>query len=111
MKEGIEYFESAGSLYVSEDKIIPLYNGKQSKVTVQTDGNARWYSIPQAVAGKKMIVSLPEQGSFAVYDENGTCVNYTIISGSNEVVLPENGTIVFVGKTGSSFNISLEKLH
>ncbi|MDQ0089153.1 CubicO group peptidase (beta-lactamase class C family) [Paenibacillus anaericanus] len=108
-KEGIEYFESAGSLYVSEDKVIPLYQGKKSTVTVQTDGNARWYSVPQAIAGKKMIVSMPEQGAYAVYDGNGTCVNYTVISGNNEVVLPENGTIVFAGNAGSSFNISLEK--
>ncbi|MEK4511093.1 serine hydrolase domain-containing protein [Paenibacillus sp. FSL K6-2524] len=108
-KEGIEYFESAGSLYVSEDKVIPLYRGKKSTVTVQTDGNARWYSVPQAIAGKKMIVSMPEQGAYAVYDGNGTCVNYTVISGNNEVVLPENGTIVFAGNAGSSFNISLEK--
>ncbi|RUT39341.1 class A beta-lactamase-related serine hydrolase [Paenibacillus anaericanus] len=108
-KEGIEYFESAGSLYVSEDKVIPLYRGKKSTVTVQTDGNARWYSVPQAIAGKKMIVSMPEQGAYAVYDGNGTCVNYTVISGNNEVVLPENGRIVFAGNAGSSFNISLEK--
>ncbi|WP_410768709.1 serine hydrolase domain-containing protein [Fontibacillus sp. BL9] len=108
MKEGIEYFESAGSLYVSEDKVKPLYQGKNSTVTVQTDGHARWYSVPQAVAGKKMIVAMPEEGAYAVYDGNGTCVNYTIISGSNEVVLPENGTIVFAGTAGSSFNISLE---
>lgn len=56
-----------------------------------------------------MIVSMPEQGAYAVYDGNGTCVNYTVISGNNEVVLPENGTIVFAGNAGSSFNISLEK--
>lgn len=108
-KEGIEYFEAGGSLYVSEDKVIPLYQGKKSTVTVQTDGNARWYSVPQAAVGKKMTVAMPEQGAFAVYDENGTCVNYTVISGSNEVVLPENGIIVFAGNAGSSFNISLEK--
>lgn len=41
-KEGIEYFESAGSLYVSEDKVIPLYRGKNlrllCKLTVMLDG-------------------------------------------------------------------------
>ncbi len=109
MKDGIEYLEAAGSLYVSEDKVLPLYNGKQSKVTVQTDGNARWYSVSKAVEGKKMTVVMPEQGAFAVYDGKGTCVNYSLISGNNEVVLPENGTVVFAGKAGSSFNISLKK--
>lgn len=107
-REGIEYFESAGSLYVSEDKVVPLYKGKQSKVTVQPDGYAKWYSIPKEVAGKKINVSMPAQGAYAVYDGNGICVNYTVISGSNEVVLPENGTIVFAGNAGASFNISLE---
>ncbi|GGH20217.1 serine hydrolase domain-containing protein [Paenibacillus segetis] len=108
-KEGIEYFEAAGNLYASEEIVLPLYQGKKSTVTVQTDGNARWYSVPQAVVGKKMIVEMPEKGAFAVYDGNGACVNYTIISGSNEVVLPENGIIVFAGNAGSSFIISLEK--
>jgi len=108
-KDGIEYLEAAGSLYVSEDKVLPLYNGKLSTVTVQTDGNARWYSVPKTVAGKKMTVAMPEQSAFVVYDGNGTCVNYSLISGNNEVVLPENGTIVFSGKAGSSFSVSLKK--
>jgi len=108
-KDGNDYLEAAGSLYVSEDKVLPLYNGKQSTVTVQTDGNARWYSVSKAVVGKKMTVVMPEQGAFAVYDGKGTCVNYSLISGNNEVFLPENGTVVFAGKAGSSFNISLKK--
>jgi CubicO group peptidase (beta-lactamase class C family) len=108
-KDGIEYLEAAGSLFVSKDNVNPLYKGQHSTVIVQTDGNARWYSVPEAVAGKKMTVAMPEQGAFAVYDGKGTCVNYTMISGNNEVVLPENGTIVFAGKAGSSFSISLVK--
>ncbi|OAB44743.1 serine hydrolase domain-containing protein [Paenibacillus glacialis] len=109
IKDGIEYLEAAGSLFVSEDKVLSLYNGKHSTVTVQTDGNARWYSVPKAVVGKKMTVVMPEQGAFAVYDGKGTCVNYSLISGNNEVVLPENGTVVFAGKAGSSFSVSLKK--
>lgn len=108
-KDGTEYLEAAGSLYVTEDNVKPLYQGKHSAVTVQPDGNAKWYSVPKTVAGKNMKVVMPEQGAFAVYDEKGTCVNYTMISGKNEVVLPENGTIVFAGKAGSSFSITLEK--
>ncbi|MGF7047345.1 CubicO group peptidase (beta-lactamase class C family) [Paenibacillus sp. DS2015] len=109
MKDGIEYLESAGSVFVSEEKVNPLYKGKYSTVNVQTDGHARWYSVPESVVGKKMTVAMPEQGAFAVYDEKGACMNYTIISGNNEVVLPENGTIVFAGMAGSSFSILLEK--
>lgn len=43
-----------------------------------------------------MTVTLPAQGAFAVYDEQGAVVNYTVASGSNEV-LPANGTVVFAG--------------
>lgn len=107
-QKGIEYFENAGSLFVSEDVVVPLHKGKQSKVTVQADGYAKWYSVPKEIAGKKMTVLMPKEGAFAVYDGNGTCVNFTVISGSNEVVLPENGMIVFAGKAGESFKITLK---
>lgn len=106
-KDGAEYLEASGGLYVSEEKVKPLYKGKQSKVTVQADGYAKWFTVPAAAAGKTMTVDLPAKGAFAVYDELGTCVNYTVISGSNQVKLPKNGTIVFAGEAGASFDIRL----
>lgn len=107
-EDGIEYFEAAGSKYVSEEQVKPLYSGKQSKVTLQANGYAKWFTVPAAAAGKTMTVELPAKGGFAVYDEQGTVVNYTVISGSNQVKLPENGTIVFAGDAGSTFGITLK---
>ncbi|WP_025691268.1 serine hydrolase domain-containing protein [Paenibacillus zanthoxyli] len=108
-KDGIEYLEAAGSLYVSEDIVKPLFAGKHSAVTVQADGNAKWYRVPSAAAGKKITVATPAKGAFAVYDAQGKCVSYTVISSNNKVVLPENGTIVFAGDAGTVFRITLEK--
>ncbi|MDT3426208.1 CubicO group peptidase (beta-lactamase class C family) [Paenibacillus forsythiae] len=108
-KGGIEYLEAAGNLYVSEDIVKPLYAGKHSAVTVQAEGNARWYKVPSAAAGKKMTVATPAKGAFAVYDAQGKCISYTLISRNNKVVLPENGTIVFAGDAGTVFRITLEK--
>ncbi|MFF2885537.1 serine hydrolase domain-containing protein [Paenibacillus sp. NPDC057967] len=108
-KDGIEYLKAAGALYMSEDGVKPLYTGKSSKATVQADGHARWFSIPETVAGKKMVVTMPAIGAFMVYDEMGALVNNTVISGKNEVVLPANGYIVFAGNAGSSFGITLVK--
>ncbi|REK74798.1 serine hydrolase domain-containing protein [Paenibacillus paeoniae] len=108
-KDGKEYLTATSSVYMSEDAVKPLYNGQSSKATVQADGYARWFSIPEAAAGKKMVVVMPEKGAFMVYDEMGALVNNTVISGKNEVVLPANGYIVFAGNAGSSFGITLVK--
>ncbi|MGQ8875297.1 serine hydrolase domain-containing protein [Paenibacillus sp. TSA_86.1] len=108
-KYGIEYIHLTGYEYASEEIVQALYAGKQSKITIQPDANARWFSVPAAAKGKLMTVKMPAQGAFAVYDQTGVCINHTVISGKNEVVLPENGRIVFAGEAGSRFEVSLKK--
>lgn len=107
-EKGVEYLEAAGSLFVSGKNVKPLYKGKKSTVTLQADGYAKWYTIPKQSAGKTMTVTLPAQGAFVVYDEAGMAVNYSLISGSNEVKLPANGAVVFAGAPGSAFNVTLK---
>ncbi|PDZ43398.1 serine hydrolase domain-containing protein [Bacillus wiedmannii] len=104
---GNEYMEMAGLLYVSGNNVKPLDAGQSSKVTLQANGHAKWFTIPQAAAGKRMTVTLPSKGAFAVYDENGVCVNFTIVSGNNKVKLPKNGTVVIAGAPNSEFAITL----
>ncbi|OAB33786.1 serine hydrolase domain-containing protein [Paenibacillus glacialis] len=108
-KNGIEYFTAAGNVYASEELVKPLYTGKGSSTTIQADGYANWYSVPAAAQGKVMTVKMPSKGSFAVYDQAGICINHTVVSGKNEIVLPENGSIIFAGEVGSKFEISLKK--
>ncbi|HDR7914974.1 serine hydrolase domain-containing protein [Bacillus pretiosus] len=104
---GNEYMEMAGLLYVSGNNVKPLDAGQSSKVTLQANGHAKWFTIPQAAAGKRMTVTLPSKGAFAVYDENRVCVNFTIVSGNNKVKLPKNGTVVIAGAPNSEFAITL----
>ena len=106
-KGGNEYMEMSGFLYVSETNVKPLDVSQSSKVTLQANGHARWFTIPQAVAGKMMTVELPSNSSFAVYDEKGLCINFTVVSGNNKVQLPKNGTVVFAGAPNSEFAITL----
>ncbi|UMV46794.1 beta-lactamase family protein [Paenibacillus macerans] len=108
-REGVEYFEALGSIYISEDGVKPLHAGKKSTVMLQAGETARWYTVPKAAAGKTMTVGMPEHGAFAVYDANGLCVNFTVVSGSNQVQLPENGTIVFAAGERARFDIQLKK--
>ncbi|MGY1465412.1 serine hydrolase domain-containing protein (plasmid) [Bacillus toyonensis] len=104
---GNEYMEMAGLLYVSGTNVKPLEASQSTKVTLQANGHAKWFTIPQAAAGKMMTVTLPSKGAFAVYDENGVCVNFTIVSGNNKVKLPKNGTVVIAGAPNSEFAITL----
>ncbi|MGE7930745.1 serine hydrolase, partial [Lysinibacillus xylanilyticus] len=104
---GNEYMEMSGLLYVSGSNIKPLDIGQPSKVTLQANGHAKWFTIPQAAAGKTMTVALPSKSSFAVYDEQGVCANFTVVSGNNKVKLPKNGTVVFAGAPNSEFAITL----
>ncbi|MBU5351468.1 beta-lactamase family protein [Paenibacillus barcinonensis] len=108
-QNGIEYITASGPVYASEEIVQALYTGKQSRVTIQSDGYARWFSVPAAVSGKVMTVKMPDNGSFAVYDQRGVCIHHTVISGKNEVVLPENGRIVFAGEPDSVFEVSMKK--
>ncbi|WP_341280581.1 serine hydrolase domain-containing protein [Paenibacillus sp. FSL H8-0537] len=108
-KNGVEYFTAAGNVYANEELVKPLYSGKQSRVTIQADGEAKWYSVSAKDKGKVMTVKLPSNGSFAVYNQAGICINHTVISDNNQVILPENGSIVFAGEAGSTFDISLKK--
>lgn len=54
-----------------------------------------------------MTVQMPSKGAFTVYNQAGISINHTVVSGQNEVVLPENGIIVFAGEIGSAFEITL----
>lgn len=106
-EDGNEYMEMASFLYVSESNVKPLDAGQSSKVTLQANGHAKWFTIPQAAAGKTMTVALPSNSSFAVYDEKGVCINFTVLSGNNKVKLPKNGTVVFAGAPHSEFTVTL----
>ncbi|APO45710.1 serine hydrolase [Paenibacillus xylanexedens] len=108
-KNGGEYLTFSGYVYASEEMVKPIYSGKRSATTIQADGYAKWFSVPATAKGKVMTVKLPAKGAFAVYDQTGICINHSVVSGKNEVVLPENGRIVFAGEAGSSFEISLRK--
>jgi len=104
----VEYLISAGSRYISQDAVSPIYAGKHARVTIPTSGDAKWYTIPDSAAGKTLRVALPSAGSYAVYDENGTLLSFSVIS-TDAVVLPKNGTIVFAGEAGAKFEITLTR--
>ncbi|WP_028546882.1 serine hydrolase domain-containing protein [Paenibacillus taiwanensis] len=108
-KDGIEYLVSAGVLGVSEDAIKPLYAGAQSTVTIQPNGYARWFSIPDAATNKKLTVTMPANSSFSLIDEKGTSVKYALGQGKTaDIELPKKGMIVFAGDAGVQIKLTLK---
>ncbi|WP_372632772.1 serine hydrolase domain-containing protein [Cohnella sp.] len=108
-ENGIEYLKLGGSLFVGEEALKPIYSGGSSSLTILDNGYAKWFSIPEGAAGKTMKVTPSSKGSYAVYDENGICVDFGVVSPDHTTVLPENGIIVFAGDAGTKFDIRLTK--
>ena len=106
--DGREYLSIAGWIFISEKDIVDIYAGDNAVCTIQGNGHARWYTINKEDAGKTMTVNLPENGSFAVYDEE-SCVYYSTVKGNQPVKLPENGKVVFIGEApGVHFTITIK---
>ncbi len=106
-EDGTEYMEMASFLYVSESNVKSLDTGQLSKVTLQKMGMRNGLRFRKRSAGKTMAVELPSEVLIRVYDENGVCVNFTVVSDNNKVKLPDNGTVVFAGAPNSEFTVAL----
>lgn len=108
-KNGMEYLQADGRTYVSEAAVRPIYAGVSSTATIPDAERVRWYKVGDSAAGRTMTVDLPQQGGFAVYDADGVPVRLSVADGGGEVVLPEDGLIVFGGEAGDVFNITLKQ--
>ncbi|WP_252233659.1 serine hydrolase domain-containing protein [Clostridium sp. ZS1] len=103
----IEYLKFGSSIGISSDA-IPILSKDLNKVTIGEDGYAKWYTVPTEMSGKIINVSPPENGAFAVYDANGKYINYSYISGENNISLDNGYHIVFMGDKGGTFNINFK---
>ncbi|HEX3078637.1 MAG TPA: serine hydrolase domain-containing protein [Lachnospiraceae bacterium] len=108
-KNGIEYANMNDLLLVSEEAVKQLSNAKRFKVTIASDGYAKWFKIGSDVAGKTVKIDVPKKGSFAVYDKDGTLITFSLISNNHTVKLPKNGKIIFAGDVGASFTVNVKK--
>ncbi len=105
MIEEKEYLFINDMVYIREDFIPPL-SSVTNHCVIGQNGFAKYFSIDEQMQGKTMVVTVPEGASFAVYDKEGNCINFSIVSKNNTTILPEEGKIVFVGQSGDRFELS-----
>ncbi|MBN1068827.1 class A beta-lactamase-related serine hydrolase [Clostridium botulinum] len=103
----IEYLKFGSSIAISSDAIQKL-SKDLTEVIIGENGYAKWYTVPAEMSGKIINVSPPENGAFAVYDANGKYINYSYISGENNILLDNGYHIVFMGDKGGTFNINFK---
>ncbi|KWX79040.1 serine hydrolase domain-containing protein [Paenibacillus jilunlii] len=103
-----EYLQMYNMSFIKRADTPSIYSGEASSTAIQANGFARWYQISGKAANKTITVKLPPNASFAVYDENNTCVSFSTVSGQNTAKLPVNGYIGFFGKASDVFSITLK---
>lgn len=107
-QDGVEYLKMGGFILVSERALKPFNFAEQSTVTIPSSGYARWYTVSDKDGGKVIKMNMPPNAAFAIYDEKGKCLYFSVIGGKDEVVLPLGGAIVFAGDAGAEFGISVQ---
>ena len=74
-------------VYICENAMTDFPIGENIEITVEDDGYARWYTVNSDDAGKTITVNIPENSSFALY-ENDICI-YFSVHGNRPVILPK----------------------
>ncbi|MBP5283014.1 MAG: serine hydrolase, partial [Lachnospiraceae bacterium] len=109
MVEGKEYLcmDEYNYRFISEE-CIPVLTEDVTEVALMTK-EASWFKIENA-KNLTLRLEIPEGAAVHVYDQYGNLRYSSFMSGyGNEVPLPENGMIVFVGETGGCVSISTIK--
>ncbi len=107
VKNDIEYLDANSIILIRED-FIPRLPASIASSVIGEDGFAQYYSIGFDTEGKTIVINLPHDAAFAVYDKDDNCINFTTVSKNNSTLLPADGKIVLIGKAGDAFDIELQ---
>ncbi|MBT2770970.1 beta-lactamase family protein [Halomonas sp. ISL-60] len=107
-KSGAEVLIQDGQEYIAEDAITPIFGGKAGITTIPANGQARWYAIDSRSSNKSLTVDSPESGGYAVYNDKGEVVHFSVATNQPSTLLPNGGFIVFGGEAGDAFKIHLK---
>lgn len=106
---GAEYLRIRDMVYICENAMTDFPIGENIEITVEDNGYARWYTVNSDDAGKTITVNIPENSSFAIYEDD-ICIYFSVVHGNRPVILPKNGKVVFIGEApGVGFAVSVNE--
>ncbi|WKL01732.1 hypothetical protein Q0F98_35590 [Paenibacillus amylolyticus] len=88
-KNGAEILIQDGQEYIAEDAITPIFGGKKGITTIPANGQARWYAIDARSGNKSIKVDSPKTGGYAVYNDKGEMVDFSVATKQESTKLPE----------------------
>ena len=100
-----ELLSSSGNRYVFEDT-IPVFDGNVKEVKLDTY-KASWFAIDDSLGNTTISVDKPESATINVFNKYGEIIYTTdVVDAPNDIPLPVDGRILFLGKTGDSIKIN-----
>lgn len=105
-QDGVEYLQTAGDLYASQDSAVKAEVGTMN-VTLNDQGHTQWLTLDPALEGKTLTVSSDSQGVF-VYDATMICLYNRVTDGEKTITLPSGGTLGLAGEAGAVFTLTIE---
>lgn len=107
-KEGQNEYLTIGGKdyrYISEEQ-LKGYEGQRLTAKAAHDQTVIWYKIGDKAVGMQKSIHIEGEGAVYVYNSYHHCIYSTMrTNGSEVVVMPEGGTMVFVGEKGAVMEI------
>lgn len=103
-QDGVEYLRQHDDILISA-RAVPQLKAGRMEVRQGSQGQARWYRLSPAVAGRTLVVEMPAQAAFAVYDGEDKRVHYSLIDGNAALVLPGEGVLVLAGQPDAHWSL------
>lgn len=108
LKNGVEYadIKNIGVIYASESILQPLPD-KTTTYTMDNEREACWFSISEKESKSQVVIEADDNAAVYVYDKYHEVIYTTyVLNGNHTVILPEGGTIAFIGEKGSKMKIT-----
>ena len=95
---------SDGLSFITEEDVA-VYDGDIKSIELKSK-EANWFKISDNMANKTITVERPENSAVYVFNKYDEVVyNSHFVGAANDIPLPKDGKVLFVGETGGTINI------
>lgn len=103
-ENGAEYLTYNGFTLVREDAVKSTRD-LSGRIPATSAGG--WYAVDSADTGRRLEITVPQEGAYYVYDKNDRCTASSVFTDEMPyVLLPENGRLLLTGGGDGYFEIT-----